>query len=312
MDPFSFLAIANCLSICLLLTRYRSRLRFGPLWYAVSAVWIFGCLSGLWFLTDRAVNTYIPETALDQADQLKTARAFMATGDADPLRHQRSSAVIVPNVDAVVWLLSRPELRRILPACLRDPLKIPPDSQTNQVFIPRGWHLNKPTANPSAFRTWAFITNGWHLNKPDPPTEVSWGSYSQKGAGAARGGFISLPIRQSTLPYLEIPVAGNLGESGLSLELVDVASGKRFPVTPPEVPGGAWINAYTRAPQGEFKVVAAFDTDTAWFAFKEPREVGRLSYWAMRTAERWRYFLAAGLAILAVNLVSLFPPRRIR
>jgi hypothetical protein len=287
MDPFSFLAIANCLSICLLLTRHRSRLRFVPLWYAAAAVWVFGCVTGLWFLTDRAVNTYIPETALDQADQLKTARAFMATGDADPLRHQRSSAVIVPNVDAVVWLLRRPDLRRVLPACLRDSLKIIPDSQTNKAFIP----------------------NDWHLNKPDPPTEVSWGSYSQNGAGAARGGFVSLPIRQSTLPYLEIPVAGDLGGPGLSLELVDVASGRIFPVTPPAVPGGTWLNTYVPAPQGEFKMVAAFDTEMAWFAFKEPREVGRLSYWAMRTAEGWKFFLAAGLALLVLNLASLLSSR---
>jgi hypothetical protein len=289
MDPFSFLAIANCLSICLLLTRHRSRLRFAPLWYAVSAVWVFGCVTGLWFLTDRAVNTYIPETALDQADQLKSARAFMATGDAEPLRHQPSSAVIVPNVDAVAWLLSRPDLRRILPACIRDPLKITSDSQTNRAFIP----------------------NDWHLNKPDPPTEVSWGSFSQNGGGS-RGQFESLPIQPATLPYLEIPVAGDLGEPGLSLELVDVASGKKFPVAPPAVPGGRWLNAYVPAPQGEFKLVAVDDTDTAWFAFKEPREVGHLSYWAMRTAEAWKYFLAAGLALLVVNLVTFFVPRRIR
>jgi hypothetical protein len=193
-------------------------------------------------------------------------------------------------VDAVVWLLRHPDVRRILPACVRDSLRIAPAPQTDPIFVP----------------------NGWRLNKPDPPTEVSWGSYSQQQGGGSRGRFESLPIRQSTLPYLEIPVAGDLGRPGLSLELADVASGRTFAVTPPAIPGGRWINAYVPAPAGEFKLVAVDDSDTAWFAFKEPREVGRLSYWAMRTAEAWKYFLAAGLALLVFNLAPLLFSRRIR
>ena len=214
MDPFSLLAIVSCLGICLLLTRCRARLRFLPLWCAASALWVFGFLTGVWFLTDCALDIYIPETMLDQKRHLKTSRAFMATGDVRVLLHQPSNDLIVPNVDAVVWLLRHPDVRRILPACVRDPLKIAPAPQTSQIFVP----------------------NGWLLDKPDPPSEVSWGSYSQQGGGS-RGRFESLPIRQSALPYLEIPVAGGLGRPGLSLELVDIASGKIFAVTPPAAPG---------------------------------------------------------------------------
>ena len=79
--------------------------------------------------------------------------------------------------------------------------------------------------------TRGFVTNGFRLIRREPPTEVSWGSCTSQGP-AQTGSFESLPIRKSRLPYLEIPVAGDLGQTNLSLELVDLATGKRIPVKP--------------------------------------------------------------------------------
>ena len=153
--------------------------------------------------------------------------------------------------------------------------------------------------------TYGFVTNGFRLTRREPPTEVSWGSYTSEGP-AQTGSFESLPIRKSHLPYLEIPVAGDLGQTNLSLELVDLATGKRIPVKPRTAAGEKWLNCYVKAPAGEFKIVARDVSETAWFAFKAPREVGRLSFWAVRTSEAWCYLLFAGLGFLLLDLATCF------
>jgi hypothetical protein len=69
-------------------------------------------------------------------------------------------------------------------------------------------------------------------------------------------------------------------------------------VQPGAPPGQAWKNVHVRSPEGAFQLVARDDSTTGWLAFKEPRELGRLSLWAqwMLTAGRWIFFIA--LAIL--------------
>jgi hypothetical protein len=278
MDVLSLLMIANSLSIQRLLTRYREQLRFSRFWQASFAVWALGCLSGLWFLSERAWDVYIPEVVAERRLQLENARAFMATEDVRVLLNQPPEQLIVGNVDAVVWLLRHPVVRRILPACARDALNVIPKEGGEG----------------------AFIRNGAALAKADPPTEICWGSFSARGRGA-RGRFESLPVRKSALPYLEIPIVGDLGELGLSLELVDLTTGQTVPVRASKPGAEGWVNVYVKAPAGEFKLVAHDDSETAWFAFKEPRELGRLSYWAMRMVAGWKYFLVAGLACLVVS-----------
>jgi len=122
----------------------------------------------------------------------------------------------------------------------------------------------------------AFIRNGWALAEPDPPSEVSWGSYYSAQGARARGGFESLPVRKSALPFLEIPVAGDLGEPG-PFHLEAGWKSPRQDHPGPARPRPRASNGSTpcvRAPAGEFKIVARDDNETKWFAFKAPREMG--------------------------------------
>lgn len=99
-------------------------------------------------------------------------------------------------------------------------------------------------------------------------------------------------------------MAGYLGRTNLSLELIDLAAGKRIPVKPQTSAGERWLNCYVKAPPGEFKIVAHDASEAAWFAFKAPREMGRLSVWATRALEAWRCFLFAGLGLLLLDLAT--------
>jgi hypothetical protein len=62
------------------------------------------------------------------------------------------------------------------------------------------------------------------------------------------------------------------------------------------------VNVQVKAPDGEFKVVARDDSDTKWFAFKEPREMGRWSFWTLRLLAAWKYFVVLGVGGFLLNL----------
>ncbi len=282
-DSCSFLLIANCLSIGLVCGCYRQHLRLARFWGAAFVIWGVICAIGLWQLTDRASGAPLSFWMACQRSRELTTRAFMATDDEQYFRRENHFRIPFPYVPMLTFLLRTPDIRNILPASVRDPLKVIP----------------LETGQPG------FVTNGCDLATPDPPTETSWGSFSGPGA-PARAAFESTPVRKSALPYLEIPVAGDLGESGLSLELIDQVTGKKTPVKPTRVAGKNWVNVYVRAPAGEFKIAARDESPTGWFAFKAPREMGRWSYWAMNLISAWKYIFAAGFGCLVWSASTFF------
>jgi hypothetical protein len=270
MDTLAFLFIANILSVALLLGKYRTRLRWPLLWCAVFAVWLVPCLISLWGLNQRAWEIAIPRWGERQRVRLESFRVFMATDDASVFANRDTRDMPFVYVPELTFLVHTKDIRSVLPACARDSLKM----------IQRDTQLS------------AFIPGGTKLDSPDPLTEFCLGSYTTNGA-AARGTFESAPL-SSSLPYVEIPVAGNLGRRGLNLQLVELASGRVTEIKPFSEPGGKWMNLDVKAPSGKFKLVAHDDSPTAWFAFKEPREMGRLSFWAEKTIGMGRYVLYAG------------------
>jgi hypothetical protein len=284
MDLNCFLMVAGWLGIVAVLIRHKDRLAKAPFWRAGFAVWIVVSLVGLWRVADWAVQGMLPALEIIQGIRLETARAFMATDNEhvfDVVTNVNDLAY--PYAPELVFMLREKDIRRILPSCVRDPLKIVSSSPDDG----------------------AFVTNGSHLDQPDPATEKCWGNYSVKGGGAA-GRFEGLAEKQSAMPFLEIPVSGDLGaEAGLKLELVETATGRTTQVLLSHPPGGKWNNVYVKAPAGGFKIVASSESGSKWFAFKEPREMGRLSFWTIEVLHAWKYFLMAGMGCLLWGVLSL-------
>jgi hypothetical protein len=272
MDATSFAFTANAIATLILLHRWRGSpalLRFGR---AAALAWVMVNAAGLILLTRRAWQVDIPERDFYLHAQLKRVRAFMATDNMACLDAKVLEERPFPHPNRVAWILRDPDIRSRLPACARDPLAVTPSPGTTNVFVPRGWNLRKP----------------------DPPTEVSWGSFNAKGA-AATGTFESQPVRASRFPYLQIEVAGDLGQPGLSLELVDTATKERTPVKPRHPPGTGWEACEVKAPKGDFTIFAADKSPTAWFAFKEPREMARVPFWNLE-------FIRLGPALFAIGM----------
>ncbi len=285
MDTLCFLFIANFLSVALLILKYRGSLRFPSVWYAVFVVWLVPCVASLWTLNERAWKDVIPHWANYQKTRVELTRAFLVKKDDNIFATAREIDRPWNFVPGLVFLLRTTDIPPILPACTRYPLKVVAKDNTPTVFIP----------------------GGSKLNEPDPPTEFCLGSYSTNGA-AGTGTFESAPMTGS-LPYLEIAVAGSLGQSGLSLQLVELDTGKVFDVKPSHEPGGEWRNVDVKAPTGKFKLVAQDNSSTGWFAFKEPRELGRLSFWAQKAVDHARCFFIAGFLCLAAAIVGYCLPR---
>ncbi len=294
MDSTSFILVANCFSIAVLLSSYRFSRRslrddpFGNLLSAISpsgsrlirsarlflltvlSLWAVACIAGLALLSLRAWQIDIPERQLCFRAQLQLARAFMATDDPRVFDHEPRSYLLAYQGDPLapplryeaewtVEYLRNPTVRNLLPACVRLPLAV--------------------QADPAA--THGFVTNAYRLAKRGPPTEAYWGSYTEDGV-AAKSRFQSMSVTRSKLRFLEFRVAGDLGKPGLSLDLLDLTSGKTTSVKPPQAPGDHWQTYQVRAPHGDFKIIASDESDSGWFAFQAPREAGRLSWLAAR------------------------------
>jgi hypothetical protein len=276
MDTLCFLFTANFLGAALLLGKHRQMLRFAPAWRVAFALWLLPCIGSLWTLNRRAWEVAIPTWAHSQQIRMETTRAFVATDDVTVFANHAESDLAWFYLPELEFLLRSPDIRPILPACVREPLKLSPKDNT-----------------PSA-----FTTNGCPPASNGLPGETCLGSYPEAGPGK-RGTFESAPMR-SRLPYLEISVAGGLGnDPGLTLDLVELASGKVTPVRPASASAEQWRDVYVKAPAAEFKLVAREDSAKGWFAFKAPREMGRCSYWAMRAVGCGTFALLAGFLSLA-------------
>ena len=141
--------------------------------------------------------------------------------------------------------------------------------------------------------------------------EVAIGSYNLKfGAQNAMGEYQSAPMR-SDFPYLMIPSIGFLGLSDLSLELVELSTGRITPVNLKFKPKAAevWQQNYVATPDGEFVIRARDNAKGLWFGFAAPREVGMLSY-ASRKLVKARHWIW-NIGILLLLLCCIDPITRV-
>jgi len=81
---------------------------------------------------------------------------------------------------------------------------------------------------------------------------------------------------------------------------------------PPEPPrsrlyqsGAQWQSCRVKDPVGHFKIAAQGDSDAGWFAFKAPRELGRLSFWAIQLLKSRKHLLLTGWPCSSCNLATL-------
>jgi len=293
MDSACFIMISNALALALLATRHFARLPFRRYFRAATVLWVMACISGLGLLCWRAWQVDIPVRQMYHRLQLWTTRAYLATGDRAYLQtHEKEylARFATPSEpqdhpQALINMLNLPRVRSLLPARARDPLKMLPETVSG------------------------FVTNSFIPVRPQIPGEVAWSSVGAVGT-ATKGRFESFPVQPGKLPYLEFPIAGDLSAPGLSLDLLEVASGRLTRIQPGKPSGQLWQYCQVKAPPGPFKIVATAENESVWFAFQAPREMGRLSWLAERATSVGGWFFSGGLALYLAGIVLIYRPRR--
>lgn len=134
--------------------------------------------------------------------------------------------------------------------------------------------------------------------------ETTIGSFNlQRGAQNAQGEYESQPLFTAR-DYLMIPTLGFLGADGLSLELVEMGSGKVTPIVRDAAVENAeaWRANYVRAPEGRYRIRARDESSKLWFAFAAPRELGPVSYYVRLLIENRHVLWNIGALLLLLAL----------
>lgn len=149
----------------------------------------------------------------------------------------------------------------------------------------------------------AFIKNGVRHPKHGRYRRIEEviGSYNSDRSDLPAMGEYQSEVFTAKRPYLMVPVSGFLGGAGTSLTLVGEENGRIVDVIPKITSvaySNKWQEVLVKAPDTKYRVVAKDESSSLWFAFAEPRSVGRLSYFVNRLINIGDKVWLVGLLIL--------------
>ena len=265
MDVLALGALVNFIAL-LGLSAYASVwLQFRGDGAVLAGGWAAGVLLGAIALSMPAFTEM--RGRADQAAQAEQhVRAYLLTGDVAQLSAP-AAAIAYPWADRFETLLSSPKIRQILPANLRSPLAIEPEGSSGPFSL---------QTDTGGRRIWSSQSGG----TAPPPAEMR----SQ--------------VVHPALPYVTFELRGRLRES-MTVKLQDEKDGRRHGA---ELERGKaeWRTGYAKV-HGPFRIIARDEDPKRSMAFTEPREVGRLSYYADGLLDRSLYVLGAGI-VFAIAL----------
>jgi len=249
-----------------------------------AALWKFLVILGIGGLMVMGSWPHIQQRSWHYGEQLKNTREFIRTGELSTL--QKPHIIPYPHPGPLASWLANSQLRAILPHSLAVPTLLK-SHQNDSTFVANGF----------------YPTTGKYLN------EITLGSYNTKGDKAI-GRFESTSIKMEH-SFIEIPVAGYLGEKDLTLQLVVEGQAEPIVIMPPKLAKEGWIPCYVRTPNQPFKLVAIDNNPNrlGWFAFAMPRSLGTLSFLTIWILERGWIFLLMGFSLL---FIIFCPPALIK
>jgi hypothetical protein len=111
---------------------------------------------------------------------------------------------------------------------------------------------------------------------------------------------------------LRFRVAGDRGEAHPALSLVIKSASSEVTCVPEPAVTGRWKSLNVFRPDGEWWIEATDADPNGWFAFTEPIEVGRWSWFAGKLQKSYFAFLLTGGCLLAAGMIGLAWRRPIR
>lgn len=274
MDLCSISLVANGLCLCIFVDRHlHERL------VKISALcWLLIIGFGLLWVTHMELTSNASIRASTSKNSQMIIKRFLREDKVEMLLQQRFIDLPHPDVFRLATFLRCPSIKEILPASVRTPLEIDPD--TGSTFVQPG--LNQQT-------------------RPDL-TDSPWGSFINNGENpaASSASFKSKPLRELRFPYLEFMTTGYLryNPRSLYLRVRNPISGKYKQVLPAMDLEARWLPATIRAPEGPLVIEAADMDQIRWFAFCAPREKSTASAFTDYIASHGLLLLWFGLGCL--------------
>lgn len=269
MDILALGALANAGAIVVLVSASQLQRHLVPACY----FWLVAVTAGAGFTSYKQVSSQAGRQAWLRSEE-ENVRAYVATGDKKFVEGNPPPRIPFPYASRLARLLNDPSIRKILPAAVRLPLSV-----------------EAKVSGPGA-----FVPNGYPPEVPNPEHERSWGSYSSRGS--EQRGSMESNLLTPRLSYLQIELAGYLRE-GMTLDVRSAGGDKQVRFIPTTRLDSGWRSGFIAVPATEIKIVARDENVHEWFAFREPREVGRYSYYAEK-------FLTTGKALCLAGVTCLF------
>jgi hypothetical protein len=281
LDFLSLGFVANTMALQAALDRARESRRGKRIALACLVGWLAVGVVGIDRLTSQSL---VVVTVWSQyfAAHAANVRRFVVTDEAAEFTAKRPLFELpYPNPERLATLLRDPDIRRILPTSIREPIRVQPRPAANAAFVPE-------------------VEN---VHIPHDPLARGWWSLSAEGR-RAQGRFESAPAGPCHAGgHLAFQVSGYLGWDGQYLAVKDLETGIERAIRPPRVAGEDWVEARIPCPKGPFVIVAIDRTSESWFGFREPVEIGWASPLVESLIDSSRFLLLAALAlaVLAVR-----------
>lgn len=244
--------------------------------FALTTAWVAILAIGLHQRMETVIGCALPARTEQNETDLQAARDALHTGT--PGTSAAGSA-----------LLASPRLLAVLPA----PLQVP-------VLVLRG------PATTDDFTTGSVANN----NLPDAGLPVWVGG----PAATAEGGtvFISLPLPPARAGVLRFRVAGDLGTVRFPFALRSTRTGELTPLELDTSTGERWRTVNLVRPGDPLVIIAGPAALGTWGAFTAPVEMGLCSWYAVKVAKNWVWFLTAGGLVFGLALLLPLAPRHPR
>ncbi len=239
----------------------------------LTCFWHFIIIIGLLSLEFTMLWPTMQQKQTQSIEKLTNTREFLRTGE---LHLLQKKPLIYPQINILANLLANPQLREILP----HRLTVAPLLQSHEKS--------------------EFIIDGFYpsMTKDQYKNEKTLGSFNRLGSSAV--GHFESELMTLKHGFMEIQVAGYLGEKGLALILMVEGQSAPIIITPPNIAGENWVSCYVRTPKQPFKIVAIDNRPDSWFAFAMPRSLGTLSFLSIMLLEQAVVFLFIGFSVLFI------------
>lgn len=241
----------------------------------LTAAWMLAMAAGLLFECRRQWQDFIGPGIPRHLQQEANVRAYLLTHDDNHLLNKPWDEIPYPDGQALLDRLASPAIQAAMPPIVRCAVAITTPEDHLPSAVPAD--LSVPLA-PLALSTWRA-----------PAGKLSWRSPIQSPA---------------TLPVLRFRIAGDLGTPGHALHLVVKSAAGSIEVIPDSPPADGWIIVTVFRPAGPWWIEAEDADPAGWFAFTEPVEVGRLSWFVEKLLKLHFAVLLAGLVLLSAAAVT--------